>query len=387
MLNNQSANSSSNHTLHGLNHLRAFAIISVFLFHYRMFAHPTWVDTIAGFGWTGVDLFFVLSGYLIASQLFNKIKKGEYISITEFYIKRFFRIIPAYLFIVTLYFVIPATHEREVLAPLWKYLSFTQNFNLDLHFQGTFSHAWSLCIEEQFYLLLPIVIIVGLYLKLKNKLIYLLPILFVLGFAVRYFCYVKLVAPLMNDDGFYIVWYKYIYYPTYCRLDGLLIGISIAAIFQFKPNMKASIINFGNSFLIFGITLLTTAYFVCSSQTSLIATVFGFPLIAIAFGLIVMAAISPSCLLYKFSSKITSHLATLSYSIYLSHKIVIHLIQLFANKLNLNLNENLMLLICIFSAVLMALMMRSLIEIPFLRIRDKVLLKQQKQSSQRLNYL
>ena len=62
-----------NHKLYGLDHLRAFAITFVFLFHYgRLFAHPQWTNTISAFGWSGVDLFFVLSGYLIASQLFLK---------------------------------------------------------------------------------------------------------------------------------------------------------------------------------------------------------------------------------------------------------------------------------------------------------------------------
>ncbi len=369
------ANSGSIYTLHGLNHLRAFAIASVFFYHYRMFAHPAWVDAIAGFGWTGVDLFFVLSGYLIASQLFNTMAKGKNISLIEFYVKRFFRIIPAYLFIVAIYFLIPASHEREALPPLWKYVSFTQNFNLDLRFQGTFSHAWSLCIEEQFYFLLPLVLITGLYLKLKNKLVYLLPILFITGFIVRHYSYVKMVAPLINDDGFYIAWYKFIYYPTYCRLDGLLIGITIAAIFRFKPNIKAAIVDYGNTILIFGITLLSLAYYVCGDQTSLVATVFGLPLVAVGYGVIVIAAIIPTSILFKYSSTITSNVATLSYSIYLSHKIIIHLVQQQAGKFNIDLNGNLMLLICIIASVLMALAMRQIIEIPFLKIRDYILAK------------
>jgi peptidoglycan/LPS O-acetylase OafA/YrhL len=53
--------------------------------------------------------------------------------------------------VVALYFCFPYVREREALAPLWKYLTFTQNLELDISSQGTFSHAWSLCIEEQFY--------------------------------------------------------------------------------------------------------------------------------------------------------------------------------------------------------------------------------------------
>src|ERR1700733_7711452 len=102
------------HKLHGLDHLRAFAITFVFFYHYgRLFPHPQWTNTISEFGWSGVDLFFVLSGYLIASQLFKKISFQQKISLKEFFTKRFFRIIPAYLIVVALYFLFPFMRERE----------------------------------------------------------------------------------------------------------------------------------------------------------------------------------------------------------------------------------------------------------------------------------
>lgn len=95
--------------LNGLDHLRAFAICFVFIYHYQIpvFGHPEWLPTIAKFGWTGVDLFFVLSGFLISSQLFFQIKNGIEISFKEFFIKRFFRIIPAFWFVTMIYYLFP----------------------------------------------------------------------------------------------------------------------------------------------------------------------------------------------------------------------------------------------------------------------------------------
>ena len=145
----------SSERLNGLDHLRALAIILVLMYHYRAFSHPDWIDTIGRFGWIGVDLFFVLSGFLISGQLFNNIKVFHNIHLKSFYIKRFFRIIPPYAFTLLLYFCIPVFREREALSPLWKFITFTQNYGLDVINKGTFSHAWSLCIEEQFYLVLP----------------------------------------------------------------------------------------------------------------------------------------------------------------------------------------------------------------------------------------
>ena len=62
------------HKFYGLDHLRALAIVFVFLFHYFILSggKPEWLPDLAKFGWTGVDLFFVLSGFLISSQLFLK---------------------------------------------------------------------------------------------------------------------------------------------------------------------------------------------------------------------------------------------------------------------------------------------------------------------------
>src|ERR1700712_2040594 len=108
----------------GLDHLRAFAITYVVLFHYQFFGHPDWVRKIASFGWSGVDLFFVLSGFLISGQLFATIAKGKKISLIEFFIKRFFRIIPPFLVVVVLYATWPAVREWGNLSPLWRYLTF-----------------------------------------------------------------------------------------------------------------------------------------------------------------------------------------------------------------------------------------------------------------------
>ena len=125
--------------LYGLDHLRTLAITLVLVYHYgRIFPHPEWTNTYSKFGWTGVDLFFVLSGYLIASQLFATMANGQKIAIRTFYLKRFFRIFPAYLLVVILYFSFPFIREREALSPLWKYLTFTQNLGLDLRTHGTF---------------------------------------------------------------------------------------------------------------------------------------------------------------------------------------------------------------------------------------------------------
>lgn len=366
-------NSEANDKLYGLDHLRAFAIILVFLFHYQLpfFGHPVWLKDVVKFGWTGVDLFFVLSGFLISSQLFVQIKYGMPISFKQFFLKRFFRIIPAYWVVLTIYFCFTFFHEREALAPLWKYLTFTQNFGLDIKNNGTFSHAWSLCVEEHFYLMFPLILIGLSFTKYFKKSYWLLIVLFLAGFLIRLFNWENCFLPNMEKENAWLYWYKHIYYPTYNRLDGLLVGVSIAGLYQFYPNVWHKISKYGNIILGCSLLLLTGAYFLCYEEHSYAASIFGFPLVALGYGLMVIGAISPTSFLYKWNSKLTTFIAMLSYGIYLTHKGVIHLTQELISDIDVD--GGLMLVICIITSILAALILNIVIEKPFMRLRKKLI--------------
>ena len=370
------------HKLLGLDHLRAIAISYVLLFHYQFFGHPGWVKKIAGFGWSGVDLFFVLSGFLISGQLFATIANGKKISLSEFFVKRFFRIIPPFLVVVALYAALPFAREWGHLSPLWRYLTFTLNFGLDLREYGTFSHAWSLCVEEQFYLVLPLMFLLFGYLKAGKKAIYLIIILFIGGFLIRLWSWNHFIEPVLGTDNYGAYWNEYIYYPTYNRLDSLLVGVGIAGIYTFYPKIREWINTRSNWILLTGVVLLILAGFVCKGYSTYKTTIWGFPLVGLSYGLILAAVVCPSSFAYRFRSFVTSWLATLSYSIYLSHKIVIHVTQNLFSRLGMDKNSGLMMLISMLAVVIAALVIRYAIEKPALKLRDLVLweLKKNKKS-------
>lgn len=359
--------------LHGLDHLRALAISFVFLFHYYILSagQPAWLPDWASFGWTGVDLFFVLSGFLIASQLFAQIKLGQQISFKQFFLKRFFRIIPAFWVTLTLYFCLPFFREKESLPPLWKFLTFTQNFGLNLKEFGTFSHAWSLCVEEHFYLFLPLILILLQSTRHIKNAWWLLIALFLFGFAIRVYGFNYLYTPHLEDEKAWVYWYKYIYYPTYNRLDGLLVGVSIAAMYQFLPATWSRVSQYGNLWIALSLAVLTGAYFLCYDQQSFNASIFGFSLVAIGYGLLVVAAISPTSFLFKWQSRGTTLVATLSYAIYLTHKGVIHMThQLLADA---QLDSNLLLVICMITCTCFAYLLHRVVEKPFMQLRNRIL--------------
>lgn len=347
----------------GLVHLRALAIVLVFVYHYRLFAHPAWVDSVGAFGWTGVDLFFVLSGFLISRQLFRSLATRGTVSLREFYFKRLLRIVPAYVVVLAAYFCLPWIHERESLPPLWRFLSFTQNIGLELRTSGTFSHAWSLCIEEQFYLALPLTL---LLFARRRRAVWIVPVLVASGLLVRALSFQHQVT-----DGF--SWYEWIYYPTWARLDGLLIGVVLGAIYELRPALREKLLARAPEQLALAVVLWFAAAWLLDDPQSLWASAVAFPAIAIIYGLLVLAALSPSSILARSSSRVTEWLATLSYALYLTHKATIHVTQSALAKIGITADGGAMLVACAIASLLVAFALHSAVEQPFLRWRDRVL--------------
>ena len=374
--------------LHGLETLRAYAILSVLLFHYQyFFAHPGWLETgFFKFGWSGVDLFFVLSGYLITSQLLAEMDAHKAVSLERFYIKRAFRILPPFGFVLALYVLLPWTRERESLPPLWKLLTFTQNLDLDVANHRTFSHAWSLCIEEQFYLLLPLALSVTAFAKVRDRTAWTIGTLMAIGVLVRFLSFHLLVK---DQPG----WMAWIYYPTQTRLDGLLVGVFIAWLFHFKSSAREWLTARHVQTLLAGIGLVAISYFFVLQNTpdrttrvyvgvrALYPSLFLFPMVSIGFGLVVVSAISPKSLLYNLRSRSLGWVATLSYSLYLSHKIVFHVAQDWSGGPVVAADGPAMMLLCLASAFGFALLMHLAIERPAFRIRDWLLAKRSLGSS------
>lgn len=358
----------------GLDHLRALAIILVLLYHYRAFKHPVWIETVGKFGWTGVDLFFVLSGFLISGQLFKEMKNIGTIHVKTFYIKRFLRIFPPYFFTLFLYFTFPFFREREALPPLWKFVTFTQNYGLDVINQGTFSHAWSLCIEEQFYLILPLLLLLMMPTKLFKYFVILIILILSFSLTMRLIIWSDSVGGIDNSSlEFWRLWYMKIYYPTHTRLDGLGIGVFTGYLMQYSERFKEIINRNGNRLFLMGIVLLGIAFWICNEQSSEAASTFGFTWVAISYGFIVVSAVSESSFLSRTRFYITSELAALSYAIYLSHKGIIHIVQNVFEYFGLENSDTVSFIVCLLACIIVGLLYRFIIEKPFVILKNKIL--------------
>ena len=319
---------------HGLNSLRALAITLVMLFHLREFL-PRRLQNIPSIGWIGVDLFFVLSGYLIGSQLLRPYAQGRTIRIGDFYRRRFYRVLPAYIVVLLLYIFIPAWREAPEIAPTWKFLTFTWNLLVSWG-QPAFSHVWSLCVEEHFYLFLPLIVMWLMHKPSLRKAVLLASFVVTIGILTRTLVFFKELQPLGADNTVFAARYlQTIYWPTYTRLDGLAVGVVLASVKLFRPRWWGFAMQRGHSCSFAGVVCLAVAmwmfgdHFSAAGEAAAASAAFGFPLLALGFGCLLLSSVSDNGLLAKVRLPGAKTTAVLAYSLYLTHKEILHLDQLF----------------------------------------------------------
>ena len=323
---------------HGLDTLRSLAIVAVIVFHLLDFGGdhtlPAWLEPIAEYGWMGVDLFFVLSGYLIGSQLLKPYAAGEKPGLWAFYRNRIYRILPVYLVVLAAYYWVPKWPEFPGMAPLWKFLTFT--WNLPVSGGGhAFSHVWSLCVEEHFYLLLPMIVLLFMRKPSTLKAAALIVGILLFGIAVRSFFLFHALRPLDRaGEPWGVLYMNRIYYPTYSRLDGLLAGVTMAAVRIFRPAWWQRIAGRGHALTLAAVGLVALAVWLTRDRyesvtgVAAVGDVVGFPILALGLACLVASSISENGLLSRWKIPGARLIATLAYTLYLTSKALIHIVDL-----------------------------------------------------------
>jgi peptidoglycan/LPS O-acetylase OafA/YrhL len=355
--------------------LRSLAIASVFIFHLALDFTIPWLKPFGRYGWVGVDLFFVLSGFLITSQLLKSLVKNSSISLKDFYIRRGFRIWPAYFFVLALYLLIPGFPEKSGMRPAWYFITFIQNFGLNAKTEGAFSHAWSLCVEEQFYLVLPAILLIMHRFGNPRRVVAFASSLVLGGILLRFVLWNHFVGPIYDSPSADLIYLKEIYYPTYTRLDGLLVGVSIAALYRLRPLLWKRMTESSNRFLLAGFCILAFASVVLDHKTSRAASTFGFPLIALGFGALLVSALSPTGWFSRAKVPGAKLGATLAFSFYLTHKEMITLSGKWFGALNRGSTQWLFLSLTFGVCLMTSSILYLLVERPFLQWRDKIFRK------------
>lgn len=227
-----------------LDGIRALAIVGVFAEHYGGGSHGGLVlnaiNTVRGRGWLGVDLFFVLSGFLITGILYDTLGDSRYFQ--RFFARRSLRIFPVYYAVfVLLLLLTPWLHYqwRPGHALFLVYLgNFLGNYNFDYYtiFTGVrdglrihpglrvdIGHFWSLCVEEQFYFLWPVAVFL---LRTRRRILAAAFTLCAVAFALRCVVVTHAAAPLAE---------QWIVRTLPFRMDALLAGAVLALLLR-GPN-------------------------------------------------------------------------------------------------------------------------------------------------------
>ena len=303
-----------------LDGVRGLAILLVLIYHQTVLSPAGPFDAVFGrvarFGWCGVDLFFVLSGYLITGILLDSREEPRYFR--NFYARRILRIFPLYYAVLAFtFFILPRFSTSPPFSPAafagrrifyWLYLG-----NYVMAAQGSFSHdilsvTWSLAIEEQFYLIWPLVVL-------------LLPRKWIARLCVAIITATLLLRTFLVLAGYGPV---PIYVLTPLRLDGLAAGALLATL---RKGGSAIPEAFGSAArrlaLLAGIlTVLIWAIPDDYQWFSPQMQEFGYSSLALFFGAIVALAVwSPkkSVFVRFFDSRVLRFLGKYSYAIYLFH--------------------------------------------------------------------
>ncbi|MGY4397318.1 peptidoglycan/LPS O-acetylase OafA/YrhL [Sphingomonas sp. UYAg733] len=285
--------------------LRAVAVLAVVFYHVLQWSpiDPLWLDSLAHFGAYGVDLFFILSGFLIGSIYWREERAAGQVRLLRFLARRWLRTIPPYLAALLLAWgaVWYARHEPFD----WRYLVFLQNYRTEIPY---FLVSWSLCVEEHFYLLVPLLMVLTRSFKPARLPLLAVGLIGPLLFRWHY----AAVAPT-SPFGFYRT-------ATHVHFEGLTLGLALAWLNINRADLWAPTARAAKWLVVplfalccVGATApMTVSYVVMNS------------LVALFFAAVLLAVTGKRPVLGKLLTGPVRAVAITSYSVYLIHPLMIH---------------------------------------------------------------
>lgn len=350
-----------------LDALRAVAILLV------LGRHANLSQDLTRIGWCGVDLFFVISGFLISGLLFKEHKRFGDIHLKTFWLRRGLKIYPA--------FYIYLMAEIVIYLPIYSKLPGAKSANLfwfdatflSSYFEGLSGHAWSLSIEEHFYFVLPVFLLLLIKLHPKKTDPFAsVPVVFLLISIGSLWLRMR-AKPAFDRD-----FYTYLF-PTHLRMDSLFCGVMIGYLFHYKPRLLARLARW--PLLVGGGMLLTPIYFWRIEYWHMYT--WGLTCTFLGFACIITWAIHipfrPGHLL-ALPVNLLAPIGVYSYSIYLWHWLIFVYLRPYVRFKCItagipvvwsNALETRQWLFCLACSIIVGIVMAVIIEQPILRLRDR----------------
>lgn len=302
------------------------------------------------FGWIGVDLFFVLSGFLVSGLLFTERKRHGRLRIGRFLVRRGFKIYPPFYLLIAISVAVAQPTAKKLLAELF----FFQNYT-----PGIWNHTWSLAVEEHFYLLLALVLL----LWSRSKTAHPATLAVAIGLGLVATLALRLFSLARNPNAFPM-------YQTHYRLDALGFGVLLSLAYHFAHDRLATFVHRWRwGLLAAAVCLLTPALWLGYRDRWMLG--FGLTTNYLGFGLVLLLTLLSGWSLPRFLDAIATGLARVgqsSYSIYLWHVPILAWLM----PRTAELPHAARLVIYFPFCILIGVVFGRLIEQPFLRLRDRI---------------
>ncbi|RFU48108.1 acyltransferase [Paraburkholderia sp. DHOC27] len=344
-----------------LDFIRGIAIIAVMGFHFHTVHTGSAIISaieypLKNFGQEGVNLFFTLSGFLVGGLLLKQYAKVGRIDARRFIIRRIFKIWPAY-YVLILFHVFAGRHPTSTF--LVQNLTHMQNY-----LGSSISQTWSLAVEEHFYLFLPALLLLVTMLKLRSSAIIAI-LLSICGIVLAARCFVVSKGEL--EAAFFYTQY---------RIDSLLFGVILAAVYWMKPELYQRIASHKKTLIAIVIALI--AWLVLATKNVPLDESIGYTLQALGFcALIVLTLEYSKNLRTAWFFRAIAWVGVYSYGIYLWHSLALAPGDMLIRKLAAwhvpPVAAWAPVLIAQFViAIVIGYVTTRAIEFPFLRIRDAI---------------
>ena len=292
--------------------LRAIAVFTVILYHANIYIFGK--EIFSG-GYLGVDVFFVISGYLITSLIFKELEETKNFSFINFYKRRVRRILPVLFFIASIslivsYFTLLPNSLIDFVKSVISSIGFVSNFYFYLSggeysaiesLLNPFLHTWSLSIEEQYYLVFPLLLFI-FYKKLNNKIIICLILLFLISF---------LLAIFYSETNKSLSFYSF-----QTRFWELIAG-SIISVVRYKKIYKLNNRTILNYIIYTSFFVLISSFFLFNDKSNHPSLITLLPVLSVC--LIILFSNNNQIIIKILSSKFFVFFGLISYSLYLWH--------------------------------------------------------------------
>ena len=350
-----------------LDGLRGAAVLLVLVSHFGILAPLgltgiTLVDHFFRGGYLGVDIFFVLSGFLITSLLLNEHEAHSKIYLLRFYGRRFLRLLPALTILLFLYSIVTVLEGKAfssislgIWASLFYYLNWQYVFSFPRSF-GDLGYLWSLSIEEQFYIVWPAVLI--LLLKITKRAILHISFIAVLIALVFWHRHVLWTTP--GDLPYEQVT---VFVRTDARIDSLLVGCITAFVYRHRLIS----IRLSQFLAVLGLLVLVMYLELSKPYTGYMFSG-GFTVVAVSVACLILGlTINTFPLTRLFQGRLIVLIGKTSYGIYLWHFPIFT----FVNRHMTNVNEIYKVITALFFTALFTTASWILIETPALRLKKR----------------